>query len=158
MMAPTIAEPLAEAAFLGCLLATSAALVEAVRLEVEDFASPQHRAVFGCVLALVERGEVIDPITVLGELRRSGREKALTCDQSAGVFLHSLLAAAPNLGSASYYRRIVVEHRLRRAAHEAGERLQQIAEKGSSDELGALLVEAFDEVRRLAKRLPVVTL
>ena len=148
-----IGSPEAEASVLGCLLLGATDAV----LEVEDFASPQHRAVHSAIIALHTRNEPVDAVTVVGELRRSGLESALTCDTSAGRFVADLLSAPPSVGSVGHYRRIALEHRLRRAAHEAGERLQQIAEQGSGDELGALLVEAFDEVRRLANRLQVAT-
>jgi hypothetical protein len=42
-------------------------------LEPGDFRDPLSREVFGVLLAMPDRSAVIDPVTVLGELRRRGR-------------------------------------------------------------------------------------
>jgi replicative DNA helicase len=129
MTPDTIGCPEAEAAVLGCLLrmpwADAAGLAD--QLEPEDFTDPRHRAVFEAVVALILDGTAPDPIVVLGELRRTGAERSMTCDRSAGVYLADLLAAAPAVVSGGHYARVVVEHRARRRLAEAGERLCQLA-------------------------------
>ncbi len=145
----------AEAALLGCLLHMSAdgAAGLVARLQPEDFTDPRHRAVLTAVAATVNGGTRPDPITVLGEMRRQGLERSMTSDRSAGVFLLDVAAAAPVVASAGHYARIVVEHRVRRRAQEAGWRLAQRAEAASLDDLKAQalaeLEAIFDQVERL---------
>lgn len=145
----------AEAALLGCLLHLHAdgATGLVARLQVEDFTDPRHRAVLVAVAATVNGGTRPDPITVLGEMRRSGLERSMTCDRSAGVFLLDLAAAAPVVASAEHYARIVIEHRVRRRAQEAAWRLAQRAEGASLDDLKAQVLSEleaiFDQVHRL---------
>jgi replicative DNA helicase len=126
---PTVGCPEAEAAVLGALLRMPHpdAVALADRLEPADFVDPRHRAVFGAVTDLLAEGVTADPVTVLGELRRSGAERSMTADRSAGAFLADLLAAAPAVPSAGHYARVVIEHRARRRLHEAAERLSQVA-------------------------------
>jgi replicative DNA helicase len=147
----TIGCPDAEAAILGCLLrlrwAEAGALSD--QLVPTDFVDPRHRAVFEAVIALVLDGTSPDPVTVLGELRRTGAERSMTCDKSAGVYLADLLAAAPAAVNGGHYARVVVEHRARRRLYEAGERLQQLAgtvpfptvREVALDELAAVLAQ-----------------
>lgn len=119
----------AEAAVLGCLLALPVTEAQGVadQLDLHDFTDPRHRAVFEAALACLDDGTPADPVTVLGELRRTGAERSMTCDRSAGTFLADLLAAAPVFASAGHYARVVVEHRARRRLQEAAERLSQVA-------------------------------
>lgn len=119
----------AEAAVLGCLLhlapSEAGALVE--QLEVEDFTDPRHRSVFEAAVSCLTAGAPADPVTVLGQLRRAGTERSMTCDRSAGVFLADLLESAPFTTAAGHYARVVVEHRARRRLVEAADRLGQCA-------------------------------
>lgn len=127
-----LGEPLAEAAVLGCLLRTTsehaAALLGA--FVDEDLTVPQHRHVAAAARALLEQGHPIDPVTVLGQLRRQGTENARTANRDAAVFLVELCQAAPSVSSAGHYLRIVLEHAYRRRAQQAATRLLQAAETG----------------------------
>jgi len=152
----TIGCPDAEAAVLGCLLRMPLHDADALagHLEAEDFVDPRHRAVLGAVLAVVAEGVAPDPVAVLGELRRSGAERSMTADRSAGVFLADLLAAAPAVVNAGHYARVVVEHRARRRVLEAAERLGQLAGTAS---LVTVREVALDEWAALLKQLDRVT-
>ncbi len=121
--------PEAEAALLGgCLLAPSQAPAVLRGLTEGDFIDPRHQVVLAAMLELIGRDVPPDPVTVLGQLRRTGQLRPFTADRDPGVFLVDLAAATPLPASARYYRAIVLEHSLRRRAHQAGERLQQAAE------------------------------
>ncbi len=128
-----LGEPLAEAAVLGSLLRTdrqhAAALLAA--FTDEDLTVPQHRHVAAAARVLLEQGHPIDPVTVLGQLRRQGVENARTDSRDAGVLLVELCQAAPCAGNAGHYLRIVLEHASRRRAQQAAARLLQAAEAGS---------------------------
>ncbi len=92
-----LGEPLAEAAVLGYLLRTTsehaAALLGA--FVDEDLTVPQHRHVAAAARALLAHGHPVDPVTVLGQLRRQGTENARTDSRDAGVLLIELCQAAP---------------------------------------------------------------
>lgn len=148
--------PEAEAAVLGALLGTHSSLLLAGylrQLEAEDFVDPRNRAVFEAMRALVDGRAAVDPVTVLGELRRSGGERAMTDDKSAGVYLADLVSAPPSVGSVGHYLQVVLEHRVRRTAEELGIRLQQIAGDASQVEVVALLREAFAGIAEQVVRL-----
>ena len=127
-----LGEPLAEAAVLGCLLRTTAEHAAALlgAFVDEDLTVPQHRHVAAAARALLEQGHPIDPVTVLGQLRRHGTENARTDSRDAGVLLVELCQAAPSVTSAGHYLRIVLEHAYRRRAQQAAMRLLQAAETG----------------------------
>ncbi len=128
-----VGEPLAEAAVLRCLLRTdrqhAAALLAA--FVDEDLTVPQHRHVAAAARVLLEQGHPIDPVTVLGQLRRQGTENARTASRDAGVLLVELCQAAPSVSNVGHYLRIVLEHAYRRRAQQTAARLLQAAETGS---------------------------
>ncbi len=130
---PTVGCPEAEAAVLGCLLLMTQVDADglAMQLDVDDFTDPRHRAVFEAARDCLLDDTPADPVTVLGELRRTGLERSMTADRSAGVFLAELLAAAPAVVSAGHYARVLVEHSFRRRLTVAADRLRQLAEAGS---------------------------
>jgi len=158
MTPDTVGCPEAEAAVLGALLRMphTDAVALADRLEPDDFVDPRHRAVFGAVTDLLAEGVAADPVLVLGELRRSGAERSMTCDRSAGVYLFDLLAAAPAVVNAGHYSRIVIEHRVRRRLHEAAERLSQVAGSSSLGLVREIVqsewVAVLDQLDRVASK------
>ncbi len=151
-----IASPAAEAAFLGCLLQTRAATVTRgylAQVEDGDFAGTGHVAVLTAMRTLVAAGQPVDPITVEGQLRRSGVEAAMTADKRAAVFLVDLLAAPPSVGTVGHYLQIVLEHRVRRTIETAGLRLQQVAESSSLDVARDVTRTDYQELERQFSRL-----
>jgi replicative DNA helicase len=155
-----LGEPLAEAAVLGCLLRAdrhhAAALLAA--FTDEDLTVPQHRHVAAAARVLLEQGHPIDPVTVLGQLRRQGTENARTDNRDAGVLLVELCQAAPCVSNASHYLRIVLEHAYRRRAQQAAARLLQAAEAGTLTALHDLVKREHDALtaahRRTTAALP----
>ncbi len=133
MTADTIGCPEAEAAVLGCLLLMTQVDADglAMHLEVDDFVDPKHQAVFQAARDCLLDDTPADPVTVLGELRRTGAERSMTCDRPAGTFLADLLAAAPAVVNGGHYARVVVEHSFRRRLTVAADRLRQLAETGT---------------------------
>jgi len=122
-----LGEPLAEAAVLGCALQTTPQHARALLagLRVQDFTVPQHAHIAAAITVLLGRGEPVDPVTVLGQLRRQGLEHAGTASKDAGVLLLELCQAAPTVASGSFYARIVLEHSYRRRVQRAAVRLLQ---------------------------------
>jgi hypothetical protein len=111
-----LGEPLAEAAVLGCLLRADRQHAAALlgTFADEDLTVPQHRHVAAAARVLLKQGYPVDPVTVLGQLRRQGTENARTDNRDAGVLLVELCQAAPCVSNAGHYLRVVLEHAYRR--------------------------------------------
>jgi len=122
-----LGEPLAEAAVLGCALQTTPQHARALLagLAEQDFTVAQHAHIAAAITVLLSRGEPVDPVTVLGQLRRQGLEHAGTASKDAGVLLLELCQGAPTVASGSFYARIVLEHSYRRRVQRAAVRLLQ---------------------------------
>jgi len=149
-----LGEPLAEAAVLGCLLRTTAEHAAALLAGFvdEDLTVPQHRHVAAAARALLQQGHPIDPVTVLGQLRRQGTENARTASRDAGVFLVELCAAAPSVSNAGHYARIVLEHAYRRRVQAAAVRLLDAADTADLTDLCRLVDDEHAAVSRAGHR------
>jgi hypothetical protein len=110
----------AEQAVLGAVLAAGQLLVEvAALIEEVDFYRPAHRTIWRAILALADRGEPTDPVTVLGELEHAGELPEV----GGGPFLHTLTQAVPTVANAAHYARLVAEAARRRRVIDLGIRL-----------------------------------
>ena len=150
-----LGEPLAEASVLGCLLRSTRQHATALlaALAEEDLTVPQYRHVLSAARVLLEQGHPIDPVTVLGQLRRQGTDSPRTTSRDLGVVLVELCQAAPSIGNASHYLRIVLEHSYRRRTQQAAARLQQAAETGSLTDLTAVITREHAALTRSARRI-----
>lgn len=149
-----IGEPLAEAAVLGCVLRAGPDQARAVLglLGEDCWSVPQHAHVATAARALLARGEPVDPVTVLGQLRRQGIENARTASTDAGVFLVELCQAAPCVSNAGHYARIVLEHAYRRRVQAAALRLLHAADTADLTELCELVDAEHTAVARAGHR------
>jgi replicative DNA helicase len=110
----------AEQAVLGAILAAGRLLVEVAALVEEvDFYRPAHRAIWRAILALADRGQPTDPVTVLGELDHTGE----LAEVGGGPFLHTLVQAVPTVANAAHYAHLVAEAARRRRVIDLGIRL-----------------------------------
>lgn len=127
----------AERAFLGCLLQLKGDFLRMIVTQAEagDFTEPRHAAVHMAMMQLHADRQPLDPVTVLGQLRRSGLERCMTADRDAGVFLADLMDATPSVGNVGYYLTILLEHRVRRECAQLAVRMTQAAEH---EDLGVL--------------------
>src|SRR3954453_2870943 len=96
----------AEMSVLGAVLIAQEALsnrqVE-VRLRPEDFYLPKHAAIFRAMLALADRSEPVDALTVPAELDRQGEIQQV----GGTAYIHSLPSSVPSAGHVSQYGQIV---------------------------------------------------
>lgn len=100
----TDAQRLMERAVIGAVISsTTAAQKLGGIVRADDFAVPQHPVIFGAAMALVDRGQPVDPVTVLDELARTGDLSIV----GGGGYLHDCMAAAP--ADAGYHARRVAE-------------------------------------------------
>ncbi len=112
----------AEESVLGAILAEAGVYERlAGMLEPDDFMDPRHRAIFAAVLAVFERYEAIDQITIAAQLSTEGRL------QEAGgqAYLNQLVYELPATVGAEHYARLVQRastyRDMIRAAGEIGE-------------------------------------
>jgi replicative DNA helicase len=114
----------AEYATVGSLMLAPAGLDRVAGwLRPEDFRDPLGQEVFGVLLAMRDRWAVIDPVTVLGELRRRGR---LAGDGAAAMALIRMVEAVPVPGAVTAYGRLVLAASIGRQLEAAGTRLAQV--------------------------------
>ncbi len=103
--------PEAERSLLGSLLIDGGLLTRVMEHVIpEDFASEPHRLIYEACLALSDRKEAVDLVTVQAELERHGRLERCGGD----AYLAGLLDNVPDVESVESYARLVREASLRR--------------------------------------------
>ena len=134
--------PEAEQSVIGAMLLDSDAGLTAVELLSDtDFYREGHRRIFRAMSALLERGDVIDPVILRDELERRGDLGA-----SGGTdYLAELLDVVPTAANVEYHCRIVREKSLLRRLIDVGTGIVQNAYDGRED-VGALLDRAEQQV------------
>lgn len=136
----------AEESLLGAMLLSRDSIVMAqdADLRAEDFYKPAHARIYETIVALWERLEPVDPVSVADDLRRVN-----LLEQVGGPsFLLTLQAGTPATSNAGRYAKIIVEHAiLRRGITLAGE----VAEMAYS--LPEDVAAYVDRVRELANNL-----
>ena len=128
----------AEQSILGGVLIENDALNTVVEfLEDGDFYREAHQKIFHCMIALSERNEPLDLITLTNELKK---KKEL--DEIGGAsYLASLVEAVPTAANIAYYAKIVKDKStLRKMISTATEIVTQSFQEGK--ELEDLLDEA----------------
>jgi replicative DNA helicase len=103
----------AEESVLGAILLVDAALYELViheGLKAEDFYLDRHRLTYEAMLDINSKGDSIDPLTVVDQLRQTGK-----LEQVGGeAFVDALAGAVPVAGNVRQYAQIVRENALLR--------------------------------------------
>jgi replicative DNA helicase len=117
----------AEQAVLGAmLLDQDAALKAAEVLDDTMFYREGHRLLFRAMVALTERGDVIDPVTLRDELVRRG-----DLDRAGGMeYLGGLIDVVPTAANVAYHARIVRDKAVLRRLIEAATSIIQDAYEG----------------------------
>ncbi len=124
----------AEQAVLGAmLLDQDAALKAAEFLDDTMFYRESHRLLFRAMIALTERGDVIDPVTLRDELARRG-----DLDRAGGMeYVAALIDVVPTAANVDYHAKIVRDKAvLRRLVEAATGIIQDVYEgRGSAGEV-----------------------
>ncbi len=117
----------AEQAVLGAmLLDQDAALKAAEVLDDTMFYRESHRLLFRAMIALTERGDVIDPVTLRDELMRRG-----DLDRAGGMeYLGGLIDVVPTAANVDYHAKIVRDKAVLRRLIEAATAIIQDAYDG----------------------------
>ena len=137
----------AEQAVLGAmLLDQDAALSAAELLDDSMFYREGHRILFRTMVAITERGAVIDPVTIREELERRG-----DLDRVGGMeYIGALIDVVPTAANIEYHARIVRDKAvLRRLVEAATEIIQDVYE--SQDAAGDVLDNAEHRVFQVAQ-------
>lgn len=98
----------AEQSVLGAILLDEQALAPAVEiLTEEDFLSVKHKAIWGAMIRLSDRGEPIDMVTMTRDLELAGQlEKA-----GGAAYLAELINVVPSAANIGTHCKLVREHR-----------------------------------------------
>jgi len=114
----------AEQAVLGSMLIERVAVERGSEiLRAEDFYRDAHRFIFEGMLALTQRDEPVDLITLSNELRSRGHY-----DSVGGlIYLQNLMEAPSTAANIEYYARLVEEKALLRRLLDAGTQVQGLA-------------------------------
>jgi replicative DNA helicase len=106
----------------GMLLSKDAVGDVADILHDVDFYRPVHSTIFDCIVALYNKGEPADAVTVKAALIDSGDLGRI----GGASYLHTLIDACPTAASAGYYARIVADRAVKRRLVEAGIHITQL--------------------------------
>jgi replicative DNA helicase len=138
----------AEVATLGAVLIDAEALPAIMPLvRPEDFYKGAHQRIYEAVLALFDRGQSIDLITLSDELRSRG-----TLELCGGpAYISRLTSAVPTSANVEYYARIVQAASIRRTlARVSQEIIAQAHDEGS--EISVILEEAERRIFEISDR------
>ena len=143
--APPPAARLAEWSVIGAALCSPNAYTEVVEtgLTARDFYSPGCENAWAAVVALSERGEPHDPLTVREEMLRQGTFRSINLTDLADAYG----AARPEL--AATHARLVMDKAARRRALAAATRIAQLARTEQMD-LAEMAAQAQDAVDGIA--------
>ncbi len=116
-------------------------------LRPEDFYRDAHKLLFQVVLALADRGDPVDMITVSEELRQRN-----ALDKVGGVaYVASLAGIVPTAANAEYYARIVEEKALLRSLIGVSTRMAALGYE-AGDDVDTLINKAESMVYDLSQR------
>lgn len=135
----------AEESVLGSMLLSRSACSEVLEMisTGEEFYAPKHGRIFEAIRDLSLRGDPVDGVTVVDELRARG-----ALDEIGGhAYIHTLISSTPTAANAGYYARIVSKHATLRELIDAGteivrESYQEVGEV--EDALGRAEQRIFD--------------
>ncbi|MCH1570878.1 MAG: replicative DNA helicase [Longimicrobiales bacterium] len=121
----------AETAVLGGMMIDREAVIRAIeKVNSAAFYREGNRRIFAAMSRLFERGDVIDPITVSEELKKTGELEA-----SGGLdYLATLVDAVPTAANIEYHANIVREKALlRRLVDRASSIIRDVYDQGERD-------------------------
>lgn len=138
----------AEKSLLGSLLIDKEAVNRVVDfLTPDDFYDRSHRIIFEAILALFDKRENIDLLTLSSKLREMGR-----LDDVGGVgYLSSLATSVPTSAHAQSYGRIIQRKRTLRGLIDAANHIIELGHR-EDDDIETLLDEAEQHLFRVSQK------
>ncbi len=138
----------AEASVLGAILIDKDALSDVVDfLHPEFFYKDSHSNIFSSMLALFEKHEPIDIVTVTAELKRMGKYK----DVGGSSYLTELTNIVPTSANIEVYGKIVADHFVKRSLIDISARISQDAFSEKRD-VKDILDKAESEILSISER------
>jgi replicative DNA helicase len=120
----------AEESVLGSMMLSGEAIAAVVEiLKASDFYRPAHQRIYEAVLAVYARGEPVDAITCVEELKR---RKSID-DVGGALYVYNLVESVPAPASASYYAKIVADNALLRRLIKAASEIMTAAYANPED-------------------------
>ena len=119
----------------------------------DDFANPWEAAIWSAAVRLIDTGEQPDPVLLLQAIREVGEIAEANKLQEISKHIIYAYERCPHPRSAMRYAAAVVEDKYRREIAKHGQRLEQIADIESIDELDVTMALWLDDLRALRKRL-----
>ncbi len=143
----------AEQSVLGAMLVNPNAITAvAETLAADDFYRDSHRLIYRAVLALFEKGEEVDVVTLSAQLEREG-----VLERAGGrEFVHTLAEFVPAAANAAHYAGIVREQSVLRALIRVGNEIAELGYRHPGDTPDLLdrceqKVFAIQQQRRVAE-------
>ncbi len=110
----------AEESVLGSMMLSPDAIAAVVeRVQADDFYRPAHQRIYAAILGVYARGEPVDAITTVDELKR----RQLLEGVGGPLYVYNLVETVPTPASAGYYAKIVSDHALLRRLIDAAGRI-----------------------------------
>ena len=110
----------AEQSTLGALLMERDAIARAVEtVQADDFYREGHRKIFAAVLSLFDKGEPVDFVTVVEELRRKNQLE----ECGGAAYLQALIEACPSAANVEAYAKVVAEKSVLRRLASASDKI-----------------------------------
>ena len=144
----------AEQSVLGSMMLSGEAIAAVVEVvKGEDFYRPAHERIYQSILSVYGRGEPVDAITVVEELKRHHRLEEI----GGPLYVQDLVESVPTPASAGYYARIVADNALLRRLIDAASQIMSRAyavpedPRKAADEAEALVyaVSRADETEQV---------
>ncbi|HEV8363943.1 MAG TPA: replicative DNA helicase [Gemmatimonadaceae bacterium] len=138
----------AEQAVIAAMLMDADAIIRATEF-VDDsmFYREAHRRMFRAMLAINQRGDVVDPLTLSSELEQRGELEAV----GGKDYITVLLDAVPTAANVEYHAKIVRERALVRRLIEAATEIVTEAYEGKGD-AGTLLDHAEQRIFQISQQ------
>ena len=136
----------AEMAVLGAMMLDRDAIARAIEV-VDDtcFYMNQHAKIFNCMVAIYDRNEAVDLITLTEELKRSGDLEAL----GGALYLENVLSSVATSANIEHHAKIVLEKSTLRKLIEASTQIISDAYGGQAD-VGDLIDRAERRIFSIA--------
>lgn len=114
----------AEESVLGSMMLSAEAIASVVEvIKPGDFYRPAHQRIYQAILGIYGRGEPVDAITTVEELKRLHDLEEV----GGPLYVYNLVESVPTPASAAYYARIVADNALLRRLIEAASQIMSRA-------------------------------
>lgn len=138
----------AEQSVLGSMLIDPGAVsLVAGLLTAQDFSRAAHGRIYEAILALYNRGEAIDPVTVSAELDRLGA----LADAGGQAYLYDVLVQTPVAAHIEHYARVVARTSVQRQLIDAAGKIARLAYADEAETIEQTIDQAESFLFQVAK-------